>query len=84
MAEVIWLEHGEQPPADAQWVLVDEDQSRGITGPVDMRLGPPGTSATFFVTAPYREAERADAIEKAKMHADGNRIAKIYVTSRVR
>lgn len=81
MAEVIRLRHGEQPPTNA--VLVDQDPLRGITGLVDMMLGP-GASVTFYVTAPYGEAERADAIENAKVRADGNGIAKVYVTSRVR
>jgi hypothetical protein len=81
MAEV---KHGEQPPANAEYVLVDQNPSRGITGPVDMMLVPSGLSATFYVVQPFGEAEWADAIEKAKMYANGNGIAKVYVTSRVR
>ncbi len=82
MAEVIY---GEQPSTNAQCVRVEQNPSRGITGPVDMMLVPPDlVSAIFFVVQPFGEAEWADAIEKAKAHADGNGISKVYVTSRVR
>lgn len=84
MAEVMRLGHGEQPPANAQCVRVEQNLSRGITGPVDMMLVPPDfLSAIFYVVQPFGEAEWADAIEKAKAWADSNGIAKVYVTSRV-
>jgi hypothetical protein len=49
-----------------------------------MMLVSPGLSATFYVVPPLDEAVWAVAIEKAKVYADGNGIAKVYVTSRVR
>jgi hypothetical protein len=76
MVEVVRLEHKRHAPENA--VLVDQDRSRGINGPVDMMHGP-GANVTFYVTAPYGEAEQADAIEKAKAHASAHGIAKVYV-----
>jgi hypothetical protein len=49
MAELIVLEHREQPPANAEYVLVDQDPSRGITGPLDMMLVPPGLVSAAFL-----------------------------------
>lgn len=84
MAELIVLEHREQPPANAEYVLVDQDPSRGITGPLDMMLVPPGlVSAAFYVVEPFGEGDWRDAIEKAKRYADDKQIAEVYVSSRV-
>jgi hypothetical protein len=79
MMEVVRLEHKQYAPENV--VLVDQDRSRGITGLGDMMLGP-GAGVTFYVTAPYREAEEADAIEKAKAHASAHGIARVYVARR--
>jgi hypothetical protein len=80
MAAVVWLKRGEQPPAGDGWALVDEDRSRGSTGMMDMVVH--GSGATFYVTEPHGEAQRAAAIERAKAWVDNNGIATVYVALR--
>jgi hypothetical protein len=77
MAEVMWLKRDERPP-DAPLALVDLDRSRGLPGLMDMVLHS-SEAATFFVTAPYGEAERLTAIREAKQWADRQGIATVYV-----
>jgi hypothetical protein len=64
MAELIWLVYGKHPPTNERWVLIDQE-SRGIAGLQDVMIGPPESSATFYVVEPFGDAEWADAIAKA-------------------
>ena len=72
MAIVEHLANSDQLPASGLWVLVDQDPSRGNANfLMDMMLH--GSGATFYVTAPFGEAERRSAVDKAKAWADFER-----------
>jgi hypothetical protein len=80
MADVEWLDRAESPSGD-KFVLVTLDRSRE-SGMPDLVIENFG--ATVYVVPPYGEAECADAIGKAKEHANKNGFDRVYVDYSVR
>jgi hypothetical protein len=79
MAEVIHLELGAAPPADASCLVVTRDITGGFYA---LKPEPDGVfTAPGPLIQPLSEADRSAAIERAKVHADQNGLRKIYVVS---
>jgi hypothetical protein len=78
MAEVIHLDLGAAPPADANCLVVTRDVTGGF---YTLRPNGDDVPAATPLSQPICEADRAAAIERAKTHADQNGLRKIYVVS---
>jgi hypothetical protein len=77
MADVIWLQSRERPPEDRSFALVAADPLPGRVlsdAPVAQ-----GHGVVFYIPDPATEAERSDAIARARIWAERNAVDVIYI-----
>jgi hypothetical protein len=79
MAEVVWLKPAEAPPEDRSWALVSPDRDGRHAGE-DVVAHSQGI--TFYIPHPPSEAERSEAIARARTWAERNGVDAIYVDAR--